>query len=176
METQPQSFDLELSFRHPNLNDGMAIHKLIAESPPLDLNSSYLYFLQASHFAETCMVAEYQNEIVGFISGYLRPDRADSLFIWQVAVAAPLRGQGLAQKMLSSLANKVSQQSEVKSICCTISPSNKASQGLFYRFAEKNSLMVDVEDFIDEQLFGNSDHEAEQLYTLTTVNKQALQL
>jgi len=67
----------ETSFRTPKIEDGLAIHSLIKQSPPLDLNSSYLYFLQATHFADTCVVAEKEGEIVGFVSAYFRPDQED---------------------------------------------------------------------------------------------------
>ena len=174
MEIHPKNSNFQVSFRHPCLDDGIAIHTLVAQSPPLDLNSSYLYFLQASHFAETCLVAEYNNQIVGFVSGYLRPDDNSSLFIWQLVVDKSMRGQGLAQKMLNNLASDVAQQTELTSVCCTISPSNKASQGVFYRFAEKLDLTVEVTDFLTMQHFGETDHEEEQLYTLSSKTKQPL--
>ena len=42
------------------------------------------------------MVAKWNGQWVGFISGYLIPARPTPLFIWQVVVAAPSRGRGLA--------------------------------------------------------------------------------
>jgi len=42
-------------------------------------------------------------ELVGFVSGYILPNKVDTLFVWQVAVSEKARGQGLAKKMVSSL-------------------------------------------------------------------------
>ncbi len=63
MDTQKS--EVSVQFRKPKLEDGLAIYHLIQASPPLDVNSSYLYFLQASHFADTCAVAEVDGQIVG---------------------------------------------------------------------------------------------------------------
>ncbi|QCU89449.1 diaminobutyrate acetyltransferase [Thiomicrorhabdus sediminis] len=172
METHPQNS--KVVFRSPNLEDGAAIHQLIMDSPPLDVNSSYLYMLQATHFADTCLVAEVGQRIVGFVSGYMRPDDKDSLFVWQIAVSESMRGQGLAQKMLKALLKNVCEQQSVGKLCCTISPTNLASQSLFKRFAANYELDIRVEDFIEPNHFGNAQHEAEQLYTISQSNNDNL--
>lgn len=156
-----------LIFRQPTLTDGLAIYELVKASPPLDVNSSYLYFLQASHFADTCVVVERNQTIVGFLSGYFRPDAPHSLFVWQVAVADTMRGQGLAKRMLQALLANQKGQTEVTTLCCTISPSNKASQALFQSFAKQYGLKLTVTHFIEEAHFGSEGHEAEELYSLT---------
>lgn len=159
-----------LTFRHPTLQDGMAIHDLIQASPPLDLNSSYLYFLQASHFADTCMLVELDGRIMGFVSAYFQPDNPQRLFIWQVAVAESARGLGLAKRMLLALIQRQPASRAISSIACTIGPSNKASQGLFQGFANQYGLQLNVQPFIREQDFGSAGHEAEDLYVLTAPN------
>ena len=75
--------------RPPSRKDGAALHRLISECPPLDLNSLYAYLLLAEHFSDTCVLAESAGgRIDGFISAYVLPDRPDVLFVWQVAVHA----------------------------------------------------------------------------------------
>lgn len=161
-----------LIFRSPTLEDGLGIYQLVKSSPPLDVNSSYLYFLQASHFADTCIVVEHNQAIVGFLSAYYRPDDPQSLFVWQVAVSATMRGQGLAKRMIQSLIANQKGRVTVSSICCTISPSNQASQALFKSFAEQYGLDLTVTEFITEAHFGSEGHEAEELYLLTSPDKQ----
>jgi L-2,4-diaminobutyric acid acetyltransferase len=153
-----------IKFRLPQIEDGAAIHELIKNSPPLDLNSSYLYFLQATHFAQTCVVAERDGELIGFVSAYFRPDKKDSLFVWQIAVSENARGQGLGKKLVYQLLKNQQRRPIVREICCTISPSNQASQSLFKSFAEQHKLIVEVEPFLNEQHFGSDEHEAEDLY------------
>lgn len=159
------SISSEIQFRKPNLADGESIYRLIERCPPLDLNSSYLYFLQASHFADTCVVAEMDGETVGFISAYYLPEEPRSLFVWQVAVDQKARGKGLAKRMLFKLLEQ-QRNSDVTELLCTISPSNIASQSLFKAFAKEGSLVVSVQPFLTETHFGQLGHEAEELYSL----------
>lgn len=173
-DSKQSSTLLDLHFRKPVLADGYAIYQLIKSSPPLDLNSSYLYFLQASHFADTCIVAEQDGRINGFISAYFQPDRPQALFIWQVAVAESHRGQGLAKTMLSALLNNQPKDSQMSEITCTISPSNQASQSLFNSFAKTHGLDLNTTPFINESHFGEENHEAEELYTLKRADDQKI--
>ncbi len=163
-----------LIFRKPVLTDGYPIYQLIKSSPPLDLNSSYLYFLQASHFADTCIVAEQNGQIIGFLSGYLQPDNSQALFVWQVAVAESHRGLGLAKRMLTALLENQPDDSVITELTCTISPSNKASQSLFNSFAKQHGLLLQTAPFINEEDFGEEIHEAEDLYILKAADNQKL--
>ena len=71
----------DVLFRPPGTNDGLKIHRLIADSPPLDLNSIYSYCLLGAHFRDTCILAERAGEPIGFISAYRIPKRPDTLFV-----------------------------------------------------------------------------------------------
>lgn len=174
MEHIIQNSHNDLNFRHPTLSDGHAIYQLIKSSPPLDLNSSYLYFLQASHFADTCIVVERDGDLIGFISAYYQPDNPQSLFVWQVAIAESARGQGLAKAMLLALLKNQPNDSEMTQLACTISPSNKASQGLFRSFSEMHGLTLNSTPFINETHFGDENHEAEDLYILKAADNTKL--
>lgn len=158
----------DITFRTPHLADGQEIYALIRRSPPLDLNSRYLYFLQASHFADTCVIAESEQRIVGFISAYCKPNEPDNLFVWQVAVDESMRGRGLGVLLLEQLV-ALQNRSELKRISATISPSNIASQKLFTRFASQHGYQVHKESYIEAEQFGEDAHEAEELYTLKRV-------
>src|SRR3546814_13244218 len=67
----------DFRFRMPKAEDGAAISKLIAACPPLDRNSAYCNLLQCSHFADTCIVAERDGYIAGWISGYRPPSEPE---------------------------------------------------------------------------------------------------
>lgn len=127
-------------------------------------------------FAGTSVVAyeEDSKNPVGFISGYIRPDAPDTLFIWQVAVHESQRGQGLATKMLFELLERQACKS-VEYIEATVSPSNKPSQNLFLGLAQKlhtNYQISDyfmVEDFPQDE--SEEEHEEEWLYKIGPFNK-----
>ncbi len=66
-------------FRRPTQEDGLSIHELIAQCAPLDQNSAYCNFLQSSHFQTTCLMAEQQELLVGFVSAYRKPEQQNEL-------------------------------------------------------------------------------------------------
>ncbi|HKM16162.1 MAG TPA: diaminobutyrate acetyltransferase [Marinospirillum sp.] len=150
-----------LKIRKPNANDGVAIHQLIENCPPLDLNSTYLYLLQSTHFAETCVVAEVNGKVAAFLSGYIKPDSPNTFFLWQVAVGDVLRGKGMAKQLMNEVLKRTA-CNNVEFLETTITPDNQASWALFRGFAkERNAQLVDTVLFTSQQL-GN-DHEPEIL-------------
>lgn len=158
---------MAITFSRPQLEDGMHIYRLVQNCPPLDLNSSYLYFLQASHFSETCLLAkDHNHQAIGWVSGYLHPQDRNTFFVWQVAVSEAARGQGLAKKMLLALLERPSLR-HVNAITTTISPSNLASQNVFKSAARAFDWQIQTEDFLTEAHFMGESHEAEPLYRLT---------
>lgn len=154
-----------LTLRPPVLEDGKAVHELIQRCPPLDVNSSYNYFLLCSHFRDTCVVAEANERIVGFLSAYLIPSRPDTLFVWQVAVDDAVRGQGLAGRMLEQVAARPA-CAGITTLETTISPSNISSRRVFERFAEKHQAESSEETFLEASHFGAEAHEDERLISI----------
>lgn len=151
-ETKP----LHLALRTPASEDASSVFKLVAACSPLDSNSMYCNLLQCSHFSSTSIAAFHQDELVGFISGYLIPERPDTLFIWQVAVGKQARGQGLATRMLREIYQRPFCQN-VRHLETTITESNQASWALFQSLAKKlhtplqKSVMFDQEKHFDNQ-------------------------
>ncbi|BBP45163.1 L-2,4-diaminobutyric acid acetyltransferase [Thiosulfatimonas sediminis] len=172
---EPCTDNLAINFRPPHLSDGDKIYQLIAAAPPLDLNSSYLYFLQSSHFAQTCVVAEKDGQLLGFVSGYLRPDKPTELFVWQLAVVEAGRGQGIAKRLLQQqLLQALKQQPKLQSISATISPGNHASQSVFKRFAQAYGLTIGIQPFLSTAHFAGQDHDPEDEYRLAFANGNPL--
>lgn len=157
-------------FRSPQLNDGLAVHELIAASPPLDCNTSYAYYLICHDFSETSVVAEEDGKIVGFVSGYRKPKSPEVLFIWQVVVDAGQRGQGLASKMLDWLLAQPQTQ-DARALQTTIGPSNAASNRLFASLAERRGAGIEKSVFLGEEQFGASGHEEEVLYHISPLHQ-----
>lgn len=152
----------ELVIERPQLADGKAVYELIQRSPPLDLNSSYCYFLLCDHHAATCVVARYGKGLVGFLSAYRLPHHPETLFVWQVAVDDALRGHGIASRMLQQLLMRPACAS-VRYLETTISPTNHTSRRLFQRFAERRHAPWHEETYLGREHFGNAAHEEEML-------------
>lgn len=123
-----------LHMRKPTKEDGADVWQLVADCPPLDRNSMYMNVVQCDHFADTCILVERNGQVVGWISGHIRPEAPDTLFIWQVAVHESARGLGLGKRMLSALVARP-ECAGVRQMETTITRSNKASWALFQSFA-----------------------------------------
>ncbi len=155
---------MSISIREPMKSDAKHIYKLVKDTNVLDVNSEYLYLLQTTHFKEFCSVALLEEEIVGFTSGYLIPNKEDTLFIWQVAVDSKARGEGLAGKMIVDILQRESSKN-VKSIHTTISPSNSSSQKLFEKLSKNYGVSFEKETMFEISDF-NDAHEDEVLYKI----------
>ncbi len=153
----------EILIRKPRANDGYDIHQLIANSPPLDLNSIYSYYLLSDHFSDSCVVAESQGKVVGFLSAYRIPQRPKTLFVWQVVVNRALRGKRIAWRMLEELLGRYSGD-ELSQVEATVNPSNAPSRGLFERLAAEQGTTLEEQIFLDAAAFGSGgEHESEIL-------------
>lgn len=155
----------ELTFRIPERGDGAAIWQLIRDCGPLDDNSMYCNLLQCDHFAETCVVAELDGEIVGWVSGYIVPGEPDTLFVWQVAVSAAARGRGVGKRMLAELLKRdVCRQ--VRRLKTTITKDNRASWALFGAFAEAVEGAMRREAYFKRDEHFEGRHDTEHLVTI----------
>ncbi|MDT3400257.1 diaminobutyrate acetyltransferase [Streptomyces sp. B1866] len=163
-----------LALDTPCVEDGAAIWRLARDSRVLDLNSSYSYLLWCRDFAATSAVArDPEGDPVGFVTGYIRPERPHTLVVWQVAVDGPQRGRGLAGALLDGLTARVTDEAGVRGVETTITPGNTASNRLFTAFAERHGARVEREVLFDGGLFPDSAHEPEVLYRIGPLGRPA---
>ena len=132
---------------------------------PSHSNSAYLYLLLCRDFADTCLVAERDGKLVGFVSAYRLPSDPTVLFVWQVGVAVSARREGLALGMLRRLVRKFTQFSNssdsIRFVEATVSPSNVASRHLFESLARGLDSQLEDTNGFGESLFPSGKHEAE---------------
>jgi len=159
-------------YRAPRKSEAGAIHALVASCKPLDLNSTYAYLLLCTHFAATCAVVEEGAEILGFVSGYLKPAEPATLFIWQVAVGPNARGRGLAKAMLNEILSRPSCRG-VTSLEATVSPSNQPSRNLFESLAREHQAACSWSALFQPADFGEQLHEEEQLLRISPLRGMA---
>ncbi len=118
-------------------------------------------------FSNTSIVVKSKEtqKVVGFISGFIHPDKTDTLFIWQVAVSESERGNGLATKMLLQLMDRDACE-EVQFVEATVSPSNTPSKRLFFGLARKFNTNWKVSDYFTANDFPDTGHEDELLFRI----------
>ncbi|WP_024793304.1 diaminobutyrate acetyltransferase [Tomitella biformata] len=152
-----------VTFQVPSISDGRRLWEIARDSRELDLNSSYAYVLWCRDFQNTSIVALVDGRVCGFVTGYIRPERPDTLVVWQVAVDAEQRGKRIAGQLLDGLLDRLAP--DVSRMETTISPGNAASIALFTGTAGRRGLEIK-----SEPLFGPADfpdsHEPEDLYIL----------
>ncbi|MBD2857540.1 diaminobutyrate acetyltransferase [Spongiibacter sp. KMU-158] len=151
-----------LRFRAPSAEDGHALNQLVAASPPLDPNSVYCNLLQCSHFADTAVAVEEDGQLVGFISGYIPPQKPDTVFVWQVVVDSSQRGRGLAKRMLHFLVERPACVA-VRYMETTITPDNEASWALFRSFARDRETELNHEVWFEKDTHFAGQHDSEEL-------------
>ncbi|WP_419767308.1 diaminobutyrate acetyltransferase [Arcobacter sp.] len=152
-----------IMIRKPEKSDAIQIYDLVKESKVLDLNSEYLYLLQSTHFSSTCAVALHEEKVIGFVSGYLKPDENNSLFIWQVAVDGKYRGNDIAGRLIMNIIKR--DFLDVEKIYTTVSPSNISSIKVFEKVAKGLNTKMTSSTFFEKNDFKNS-HEDETLYEI----------
>lgn len=152
----------------PDCTDGPNLWRLARSSGVLDVNSSYAYLLWCRDFAGTSVVAKIDGTVVGFVTGFLRPEAPDTVMVWQVAVDGGQRGRNLACRMLHTLVGRLAPRG-VRWLHTTVSPSNEASIRLFTALARDRGTDIERRELFTPEDFPTEepgDHEAEDLYVI----------
>ncbi|MFE4306465.1 diaminobutyrate acetyltransferase [Streptomyces sp. NPDC056891] len=151
----------------PTLADGAELWRIARGSGELDLNSPYSYLLWCRDFAGTTTVArDASGRPIGFVTGYLRPDEPETLFVWQIAVEGSHRGSGVAGTLLDALSAQVAAEHGINRIEATVTPGNLASDRLFRSFARRHGAEVTQEVLFPAAAFPAAGHESEVLYRI----------
>lgn len=144
--------------------DGRDMWEFVRAAGALELNPSYAYILICQHFGNTCLVAEKDGRMVGFVLAYVPPRQPDTVFVWQIGVSREVRGRGVGHKLLRQLL-ALDGCRNVTFLEASITPSNKPSQNLFRAFARKNGVPCRKLPFFPAEFFPE-EHEPEHLYRL----------
>jgi L-2,4-diaminobutyric acid acetyltransferase len=156
--------DLNIQIKSPSSAYGFQIAELIKNSPPLDLNSTYHYFIQSHYFSETCAIAVNKaDKVVGYVSGFHDPRNSNTLFIWQVAISKEARGNGLALKLIHFI---LQEHPHVQFIETTITKDNTASISLFNKISNELNTNIIEEPFLDKSKHFLNQHDSENLFRI----------
>ncbi len=159
--------DQTVLVRPPFLTDAAAMWRVAHEG--LDVNSPYSYLMLAEHFADTCAVAlpgasggGDVGNLAGFVTGFCPPAAPDTLFIWQIAVAATHRQHRLGVRLLDHLVDRPRLQ-PLRFLEATVTPTNEPSARLFERFAAARGAPVDWQPLFEREHFPDpAAHEPER--------------
>jgi L-2,4-diaminobutyric acid acetyltransferase len=124
----------DVQLRSCSPDDVEEIVNFVASCPPLDLHTSFTYWVTTQYWGDMCFVALLEGRIVGYASAIGSGREDGTLYLWQVGVADELRSAGLAQRLISSVAD-ASRARGFSKLQVTIAPGNEASLRAFSRFA-----------------------------------------
>ncbi|MFC4603389.1 diaminobutyrate acetyltransferase [Rhodococcus kronopolitis] len=158
-----------MTLRRPRLSDGTRMWQIACDSGVLDVNSSYAYLLWCRDFRNTSAVAELDGRVVGFVTGYIRSEAPDTVFIWQVAVDAAARGRGIGVAMLDRVLTRVRPFS-VRFVETTITAQNSGSIAMFTSLARRHDTGIYCRPLLSADHFPDT-HETEDLYTIGPIHK-----
>lgn len=161
--------DLEVKIRNLSIEDIKEVYSLlVANRPYVGLNSRYTYFLLARDFSDTCVVAEHNNKIVAFSSGYIPPNRPDTFFNWEIVVHQDYRGNGLQNRLLLHQIR----MANAKYFEGTVNPSNEASKKNYQKLAQLLNTKYEESVLFSEKDFENDGHEPEILYRIGPIKNE----
>ncbi|MDN3261935.1 GNAT family N-acetyltransferase [Streptomyces sp. CSDS2] len=155
-------------YRTPVPEDAVAVWRMVLDEPMLDDNSSYHYRLWFRDFAETSMVATVGDDIVGFLTGYRRPDAPDTFFIWQAAVKP---GTGISGLGIDLLVHAIDAQlaTGAKYVETSVSRQNKAILMLLHMVATTCDADTHTELLFRTEDLPDGDHD-EVLHRIGPLN------
>lgn len=148
-----------------SVDDAKAIWRIVTDSGILDVNSGYMYMLLCKEFSSTCVVARESEQVIGFVTGFIKPTAPDTLFLWQVGVHEAGRGKGLGKKLVSGFL-RAPGASGISYLETTVSPSNTASCSLFKAIARDLGTDMKVSPYFTADQFPASGHEDEELFRI----------
>lgn len=154
----------DLLLEAPGDDDGREMWRLARDTQVLDVNSPYSYLLWCRDFADSSVVARDGDRLSGFITGYIRPRSAGTLFVWQVAVDQAYRGRGLGKRMLDYLGDRIVAEGR-QYLEATVTPDNIPSSRLFEAFARGRGCALERRTLFTEEQFPRG-HQPEVLFRI----------
>jgi L-2,4-diaminobutyric acid acetyltransferase len=151
-----------VNLRSPTERDGARVWHLLGRTGGLERNTCYAYVLLFSDFGDTCLVAEQDGELLGFVLAYRPPARRDELFVWQIGVAPEARGTGLGTRLLDAALQQPA-CAGVMYLTATVSPDNEASRRTFAALARRRGVPFEIEPRFGSALFAQPHLDEEQV-------------
>jgi predicted GNAT superfamily acetyltransferase len=117
---------VDLLIRLAEPSDAKTIQAVVPDwwGRPMESDMISRFFL--THFRDTCLIAEKDGKMAGFLIGFLSQARADEAYIRLVVVDPQRRGEGIGRALYERFFD-VTRQHERRVIRCVTSPSNRDS-------------------------------------------------
>lgn len=141
-----------LQIRKADEKEFLSVYNFVSRCKPLENYSEHFYKIMLRYFGNSCFVAEFNNEIVGFVMGFRSQVDNDKFFLWQIGVFSYHRGKEIGKMLLDEF-EKVAKNIGCKRIEVTVDLENTPSQKLFEKMGYLN---VSVKEGETVEVMGNT--------------------
>lgn len=141
-----------LQIRKADEKEFLSVYNFVSRCKPLENYSEHFYKIMLRYFGNSCFVAEFNNEIVGFVMGFRSQVDNDKFFLWQIGVFSYHRGKEIGKMLLDEF-EKVAKNIGCKRIEVTVDLENTPSQKLFEKMGYLN---VSIKEGETVEVMGNT--------------------
>lgn len=139
-------------------NDFSIMKHLALKCPPLDVHTSYTYWVVSKLFGEYCFLAKDGEKPIGYIM-CVKNDSV--LLIWQIGILKEYRKKGISKLLIEAVFDNIKDKNI--DIYVTISDTNKDSYYSFYNFCLANNYSFSKIDYIsiddiDDDMFTEQEY------------------
>jgi L-2,4-diaminobutyric acid acetyltransferase len=127
---------MDVTISEAEENDFLRVYKFVSNCKPMENYSEHFYKIMLRYFGNSCFVAKFNNDIIGFVMGFKSQVDNKNFFLWQIGVFSYYRGQEIGKRLLDKF-EKTGIKLGCKRVEVTVDPENIPSQKLF----EKNGYL-----------------------------------
>lgn len=119
-----------MEIREASVEDYLDLHDLVGKIEGIVQHPTHFYKIMLQYFGNSIIVAVDNDELVGFLLGFVSQTNPEEYFIWQLGVDPQHRGKKIAGKIMKSTID-TARRFGCKKVTATVETTNKPSQGLF---------------------------------------------
>jgi L-2,4-diaminobutyric acid acetyltransferase len=123
---------MDVKIRPAKEEEFLDVYNFVSKCKPLENYSQHFYKIMLRYFSNSCFIAEFNKEIVGFVMGFKSQVDNSTFFLWQIGVFSYHRGKEIGKMLLNEF-EKAGKNLGCKRIELTVDPENIPSQKLFIK-------------------------------------------
>jgi len=139
---------MKTTIRKAKEEEFLNVYEFVSRCNLLENYAEHFYKIMLRYFCNSCFVADYNGNIVGFVLGFVSQVHDKTYFLWQIGIDESIRERGIGKMLLEKV------EEEVRKLGCnrielTIDPKNIPSKRLFEKMgylniSSKEGRLIDV--------------------------------
>ncbi len=133
-----------ITLRNAAGSDAGLLRHMARSCPPLDLHTSYTYWVAAEYFGSGSYILEDDGICAGYIMTVQTPE---TIFVWQIGILPEYRGRGLSRRLIDRVLDDAAASG--RGVEVTIAKNNAASFAAFTSAAGARGLVLEPKDTVE---------------------------